>query len=79
MVQKGPIFKGTSEIHQLELISEMCGSPNEINYPGWYSLPGVKNAEPDGRQTANDTPGRHDFGQHRRNVIGHFTTGPLFV
>ncbi|PWN45135.1 Pkinase-domain-containing protein, partial [Ceraceosorus guamensis] len=63
MVIKGPLFKGTSEINQLELIAQLCGSPNEKNYPGWNSLPGE--------------PGRHDFGNHPRRVIEHFTKGPV--
>lgn len=79
MVIKGPLFKGTSEINQLELISQLCGSPNEKNYPGWNSLPGVRNARADGRPSSDEEPGRHDFGNHPRRVIEHFTQGPVNV
>jgi len=76
MINRKPIFQGSSEIDQLELISQMCGSPNEESYPGWYSLPGVKNADPNGRPDQEpDVPGRHDFGSYPRRVISHFTTG----
>jgi serine/threonine protein kinase len=75
MVNRKPIFKGSSEIDQLILISQICGSPNEGSYPGWNSLPGVKDAD----SKEPDVPGRHDFGNHPRKVIQYFTVEPLSV
>ena len=75
MVTGRPIFKGTSEIHQLELIASLCGSPNDENFPGWSTLPGVKNATPSGRPDTNpNVRGRHDFGRFPRIVKQHFTS-----
>ncbi|UZJ52652.1 hypothetical protein CBS101457_001972 [Exobasidium rhododendri] len=75
MINRKPIFQGSSEIDQLELISKICGSPNEASYPGWNTLPGVKNADPNGRLDQEpDVPGRHDFGQYPRRVFSYFTT-----
>ncbi|PKI83098.1 [pyruvate dehydrogenase (acetyl-transferring)] kinase [Malassezia vespertilionis] len=75
MVTGKPIFKGASEINQLELIAALCGSPNEDNFPGWSKLPGVKNATSSGRPDTNpNTVGRHDFGRHPRIVKQHFTS-----
>ncbi|KAI3623362.1 BUR1 [Malassezia furfur] len=75
MVTGKPLFKGASEINQLELIASLCGSPNDDNFPGWSKLPGVKNATPSGRPDTNpNVQGRHDFGRHPRVVRQHFTT-----
>ena len=75
MITRKPIFKGTSEMNQLELIAALCGSPNDDNFPGWSKLPGVKNATPSGRPDNNpNIIGRHDFGRHPRVVKQHFTT-----
>lgn len=80
MINRKPIFKGVSEIHQLELISGICGSPSEGCYAGWTSLPGVKNADPQGRPDQEpDIPGRHDFGRQPRRVIEYFTQHPFSV
>lgn len=75
MVTGKPLFKGASEINQLELIASLCGSPNDDNFPGWSQLPGVKNATPSGRPDTNpNVQGRHDFGRHPRVIRQHFTT-----
>ncbi|PWN47010.1 Pkinase-domain-containing protein [Violaceomyces palustris] len=75
MVTGKPIFKGTSEINQLELISQLCGSPNEENFPGWSQLPGVKDADPSGRPDPYpEVPGRHEFGNYQRSVRLYFTS-----
>ena len=37
--RRSPIFNGKSEIDQLELICEMCGTPSEENWPGVSKLP----------------------------------------
>ncbi|KAM3071982.1 serine/threonine protein kinase, CMGC, CDC2/CDK subfamily [Clarireedia jacksonii] len=34
-----PILQGESEEHQLKLIFELVGTPNEDNMPGWRNLP----------------------------------------
>ncbi|GAC95928.1 serine/threonine-protein kinase bur1 [Pseudozyma hubeiensis SY62] len=78
MITGRPLFKGTSEINQLELISKLCGSPNETNFPGWNSLPGVKDADPSGRPDANpEVEGRKDFGAYPRKVNESFRGGGM--
>ncbi|KAJ9474361.1 Cyclin-dependent kinase 1 [Pseudozyma hubeiensis] len=78
MITGRPLFKGTSEINQLELISKLCGSPNETNFPGWNSLPGVKDADPSGRPDANpEVEGRKDFGAYPRKVNDFFRGGGM--
>ncbi|WFD36877.1 [pyruvate dehydrogenase (acetyl-transferring)] kinase [Malassezia cuniculi] len=75
MVIGRPIFKGASEINQLELIAQLCGSPNDDNFPGWSSLPGVRNCGPNGRPEGGpNTRGQLDFGRHPRVVRQHFTS-----
>ncbi|MCO5563731.1 hypothetical protein L7F22_017378 [Adiantum nelumboides] len=73
MVSKSPIFKGSSEINQMQLIANLCGSPNEHNYPGWNALPGVKNADPNGLPDKNpEIPGEKNFGNQVRQVKQSF-------
>ncbi|KAJ8302444.1 hypothetical protein KUTeg_018840 [Tegillarca granosa] len=38
-----PLLPGQSEIHQLELIIEMFGTPNDAIWPGFSDLPGLEN------------------------------------
>jgi CTD kinase subunit alpha len=38
-----PVFQGNDEIHQLEVIYSVMGTPNEVTWPGvrdlpWYEL-----------------------------------------
>lgn len=74
MISRKPIFKGSSEIEQMDLIAQLCGSPNEETYPGWNSLPGVKNADPNPRTDQEpDPPGKHNFGNYPRKVKSYFT------
>lgn len=73
MFTRKPIFKGNSEIDQLHLISMLCGSPNESNFPGWNSLPGVKDADPSGRPDPHpEIAGQHDFGNFPRCIKERF-------
>lgn len=73
MVSRQPLFKGNSEIDQMRLISKICGSPNETNYPGWKDLTGVKNADPNGLPDKNpEIAGEKDFGRHQRQVKPFF-------
>lgn len=37
-----PLLPGRSEIHQIELIVEMFGTPNDIIWPGFSDLPGLQ-------------------------------------
>ncbi|KAJ3636260.1 hypothetical protein Zmor_011828 [Zophobas morio] len=39
MLTAKPLFKGRNELHQLELISRVCGTPSEENWRGVASLP----------------------------------------
>lgn len=79
MIVKHPIFKGSSEVDQMLLISQLCGSPDETNYPGWNALPGVKNADPSGRPDQEpEVPGQHEFGKYTRNIVEYFT-GPKYM
>ena len=38
-----PILAGESDVHQLQIICELVGTPNETTMPGWRSLPGAAN------------------------------------
>ncbi|KAJ1676432.1 serine/threonine protein kinase, CMGC, CDC2/CDK sub, partial [Spiromyces aspiralis] len=38
MLMKRPLFPGNSDLHQLELIFQMCGTPDQSTWPGWESL-----------------------------------------
>lgn len=73
MILRRPMFKGASEINQLELIAELCGSPNDEVYPGWTSLPGVKNLDNSGNTRADKNErGVVDFGRKPRRVKERF-------
>lgn len=74
MILRRPLFKGSSEINQLELISELCGSPSEAVYPGWSThLSGVKNLDNSGQTKADkNEKGRYDFGNKPRRVREKF-------
>lgn len=57
----------------MQLIANLCGSPNEHNYPGWNALPGVKNADPNGLPDKNpEIPGEKNFGNQVRQVKQSF-------
>ncbi|CAO1628406.1 unnamed protein product [Parajaminaea phylloscopi] len=73
MILRRPMFKGASEINQLELIADLCGSPNDDVYPGWSSLPGVKNLDNSGQTRAGKNErGIFDFGRKPRRVKERF-------
>jgi len=38
-----PLLPGRSEIHQLELVIELLGTPNDQIWPGYSSLPALEN------------------------------------
>lgn len=38
-----PILSGESDVHQLEIIFDLCGTPTDQNMPGWRQLPGGEN------------------------------------
>ena len=42
MFKKRPILAGKSDLHQLQMIFALVGSPTEENMPGWSELPGFK-------------------------------------
>ncbi|KAI4150539.1 MAG: hypothetical protein LQ340_004015 [Diploschistes diacapsis] len=42
MFKKRPILAGKSDLHQIQLIFALVGSPTEENMPGWSELPGFK-------------------------------------
>lgn len=35
MFQRKPVLPGTSDSDQLSKIFQLCGSPNDDNFPGW--------------------------------------------
>lgn len=41
-----PILAGESDAHQLDMIWDLMGSPNEDNMPGWKQLPGADQLSP---------------------------------
>ncbi|KAF5712913.1 CMGC CDK kinase [Fusarium mundagurra] len=41
-----PILAGESDAHQLDMIWDLMGSPNEDNMPGWKQLPGADHLSP---------------------------------
>ncbi|KAL5717712.1 cyclin-dependent kinase [Ranunculus cassubicifolius] len=42
LLTKEPLFKGESEINQVNKIFEILGTPNETTWPGFSTLPGAK-------------------------------------
>lgn len=58
-MKKGrPILTGNSDTHQIELIFQLCGSPNERNMPGWERLPDARLVK--------------TFGNHHRTLEAQF-------
>lgn len=47
MHHRKPILAGESDAEQLNTIFRMCGSPNEVNFPGWDELPGFEGQKKD--------------------------------
>lgn len=41
-----PILSGDSDAHQLDIIWDLMGSPNDDNMPNWRSLPGADHLSP---------------------------------
>ncbi|KAF2275298.1 Pkinase-domain-containing protein [Westerdykella ornata] len=49
MFKRKPILAGQSDLHQLQIIFELVGTPTAQTMPGWEQLPGaetVKNSQP---------------------------------
>lgn len=44
-----PILAGDSDAHQLDIIWDLVGSPNEDNMPKWKTLPGGEHLSPRSR------------------------------
>jgi serine/threonine-protein kinase BUR1 len=44
-----PILAGESDAHQLDIIWDLMGSPNDDNMPAWRSLPGAEQLSPRAR------------------------------
>lgn len=42
MFKRKPIFAGSSDLNQAQLIFNLVGTPTEENMPGWSSLPGCE-------------------------------------
>ena len=42
MLTQKPLFTGRDEIHQLDLISRLCGAPTDEIWPGVSELPHFK-------------------------------------
>ncbi|EAA26759.3 hypothetical protein GE21DRAFT_8070 [Neurospora crassa] len=40
MLEGKPVLQGESDLHQLELVWDLCGTPSEETMPGWRTLPG---------------------------------------
>ncbi|KAG8919685.1 serine/threonine protein kinase, CMGC, CDC2/CDK sub [Tulasnella sp. 417] len=46
MFERNPIMQGQEDLHQLTLIFQLCGSPDESTWPGWKQLPGAEGYQP---------------------------------
>ncbi|KAG8943456.1 serine/threonine protein kinase, CMGC, CDC2/CDK sub [Tulasnella sp. 424] len=46
MFERNPIMQGQEDIHQLTLIFQLCGTPDESTWPGWRQLPGAEGYQP---------------------------------
>jgi serine/threonine-protein kinase BUR1 len=45
MFKRKPILAGQSDLHQMQIICELVGSPNSQNMPGWEKLPGAESVK----------------------------------
>ncbi|KZF22648.1 Pkinase-domain-containing protein [Xylona heveae TC161] len=45
MFKGKPILAGNSDLHQIQIIFDLVGSPTEQNMPGWSTLPGCENVK----------------------------------
>ena len=45
MLKGHPILTGNSDVDQLKKIFQLCGSPNDRNYPSFRTLPGTKHTQ----------------------------------
>ena len=50
-----PILSGDSDAHQLDIIWDLVGTPNDQNMPGWKALPGGARLSPRPRTGNIDT------------------------
>lgn len=64
-----PILAGESDTHQLELIWDLTGSPNDDSMPGWKRLPGAEHLSP--RPRAGNLQNRfREYVSRRRQDVG---------
>ncbi|KAF7543745.1 hypothetical protein G7046_g9937 [Stylonectria norvegica] len=57
-----PILAGESDVHQLDIIWDLMGSPSDDNMPEWKSLPGTKHLQPPRPRTGNLQTRFREFG-----------------
>ncbi|KAE8259614.1 hypothetical protein A4X13_0g904 [Tilletia indica] len=76
MYLKRPMFKGSSEINQMQLIVNAVGPPTRTNYPDWWNLTGVRDADPSGRPDfGGKTVGQKEFASEANSTLQHFFWG----
>ncbi|KAG9011926.1 serine/threonine protein kinase, CMGC, CDC2/CDK sub [Tulasnella sp. 427] len=46
MFERNPIMQGQEDMHQLTLIFQLCGSPDDSTWPGWRQLSGADGYQP---------------------------------
>ncbi|RZC92772.1 hypothetical protein C5167_029502 [Papaver somniferum] len=61
-----PILPGKDRTMQLEMIFKLCGSPNEVNWPGVSKLPWYKNFKP---KEPKESCLRETFRQYGRHAV----------
>ena len=50
-----PILSGESDLHQLEIIWDLVGSPTDQTMPDWQTLPGAEGLQPRPRSGCLET------------------------
>ncbi|QSL65237.1 hypothetical protein MERGE_002546 [Pneumocystis wakefieldiae] len=74
MYRHKPILQGKSDIDQLAIIFEICGSPTEFTMPGWQNLPRSESIKAFRTYFRTLEDKFSEYGPRMVSLLGHFLT-----
>ncbi|KAG4306014.1 hypothetical protein PORY_000002 [Pneumocystis oryctolagi] len=74
MYKQKPILQGKSDIDQLAIIFQICGSPTDFTMPGWQNLPGSENIKTFRTYFRTLEEKFSKYGPYMVSLLGHLLT-----
>ncbi|CCJ30303.1 unnamed protein product [Pneumocystis jirovecii] len=74
MYKQKPILQGKSDIDQLAIIFQICGSPTDFTMPGWQNLPGSESIKAFRTYFRTLEDKFSKYGPYMVSLLGHLLT-----